>query len=54
MRLEILERELKKGYLELRDFDYCYLLAIKNTHPKIFKQFKEFIEKIDDCKEVEE
>ena len=47
MNIEILEREFKKEHLELKQIDFCFLLAIKKNHPQMWKQFKEFIDAIE-------
>ena len=54
MNISILNREFKKKKLELSNLDFCYLLAIRNENPIIWKQLKDFINSVENyTKEVE-
>lgn len=46
MRIQILERELMNGKLEVSSLEKAYLMSIKTKHPEIWEQFTDFIDSI--------
>jgi len=48
MNINFLEREIKKQKLEIAQITYCYLIAIGNQNPILWKQFKNIINSVDE------
>lgn len=50
MRIEVSEKEFKKESLDFNSLEIVFMLAIKTKHPQMWKDFKKFIEFIENYK----
>jgi len=48
MNIDFKQRELKSETLEVSNFLFCYLLAIRNKHNSIWTQFLELVKRVEE------
>lgn len=51
MQFRFLERELKNERIEFTSFDYLYMKAICEQHPRIWAQFEKVVQRVKQEKE---